>query len=371
MASKLFSAITMRGLTLSDRIVVAPMCQYASQDGNATDWHLMNLGQYAMGAGGLVMTEATHVSAEGRITPRCLGLYSDDNEATLKRVVDFCKQWGTSHMAIQIAHAGRKGSNRPPLNGGGALPVDEGAWETVGPSATSFGYWPAPRALDDSGLARIKQEFVDATIRADRVGFALAEMHGGHGYLLHQFVSPISNQRNDGYGGPLGNRMRFPLEVFEACRAVWPEDKPMGIRFSASDWVEGGFNLEESVIYARALKELGCDFVDVTSGGLDPRQKIDLRPGYQVHMAEKIRNEANIPVMAVGLIVEPEHAEDIIASGKADMVALARGMMDNPRWAWHAAQALGVEIKYPDQYARCAPNAWPGASQKKLALAAE
>jgi 2,4-dienoyl-CoA reductase-like NADH-dependent reductase (Old Yellow Enzyme family) len=368
MASKLFSPITLRGLTLSDRIVVAPMCQYASEDGSATDWHLMNLGQYAMGAGGLVMSEATHVSPEGRITPRCLGLYSDDNEATLKRVVDFCKQWGTSHMAIQIAHAGRKASNRPPQNGGGALPADEGAWKTVGPSATGFGDWPAPRALDDIGLARVKQEFVDATIRADRIGFDLADMHGGHGYLLHQFVSPISNQRNDGYGGPLENRMRFPLEVFEACRAVWPADKPMGIRFSANDWVEGGFNLEESVIYARTLKELGCDFVDVTSGGLDPRQKIDLRPGYQVHLAEKIRNEANIPVMAVGLIVEPEHAEEIVASGKADMVALARGMMDNPRWAWHAAQALGVEIKYPDQYARCAPNAWPGASQKKLAL---
>lgn len=357
--SQLFSPIQMRGLTLDNRIAVSPMCQYLSDDGNANDWHLMHLGQFAMGAGGLVITEATHVSPEGRITPRCLGLYSDENEATLKRVVDFCKTHGVAAMGTQLAHAGRKASNKVPLEGGGPLdPNDPEAWQTLGPSEIAFGDWPAPKALDEDGLAMVKAQFVAATERAARIGFDLVELHGGHGYLLHQFLSPLSNQRNDGYGGSIEGRMRFPLEVFEACRAVWPDDKPMGARISAIDWVDGGLTIEETVEVAKAFKAAGCDFIDVTTAGLDPRQKITVGPGYQVPFAERIKEETGMAVMAVGMITEPGQAEEIVASGKADMVAIARGMMDDPHWAWHAAQALGVETAYPDQYLRARPDIW-------------
>lgn len=364
MGSHLFSPIDYRGLTLDNRIAVSAMCQYAAEDGSANDWHLMHYGSLSMGAGGLLITEATHVSAEGRISPNCLGLYSDANEAAIKRFVDFCKTYGTAKLGIQIAHSGRKGSTRPPGAGGKPMAGTEGGWETVGPSPVGYADWPAPRALDDSGLARVKAEFVETTRQADRIGFDLAELHGGHGYLLHQFVSPLSNQRTDGYGGSLENRLRYPLEVFEACRAVWPEDKPFAVRFSATDWVDGGFTPEEAVVYASELRALGCDFIDVTTGGLDPRQKIEVGPGYQVFLAEKVKKEAGIDTMAVGMIVTPEQADTIVASGQADMVALARGIMDNPRWAWHAAQALGETIGYPSQYARCAPEKWPGAALK-------
>ncbi|WP_193181250.1 NADH:flavin oxidoreductase/NADH oxidase [Nisaea sediminum] len=364
MSSHLFSPITLRGLTLDDRIAVSAMCQYQAEDGNANDWHLMHYGSLSMGAGGLLITEATHVSPEGRISPKCLGLYSDENEAAIKRFVDFCKTYGTAKLGIQIAHSGRKGSTQPPGKGGKPIAIAEGGWETVAPSGLGYADWPAPRGLDDAGLAKVKAEFVATTKRADRVGFDLAELHGGHGYLLHQFVSPLSNQRTDGYGGSLENRLRFPLEVFEACRAVWPDDKPFAVRFSATDWVDGGFSPEEAVAYAKELKALGCDFIDVTSGGLDPRQKIEVKPGYQVFLAEKIKKETGIATMAVGMIVTPQQAEKIVADGEADMIALARGVMDDPRWAWHAAQALGETIAYPAQYARCAPGVWPGAEWK-------
>ncbi|WP_420405265.1 NADH:flavin oxidoreductase/NADH oxidase [Nisaea sp.] len=365
MSSHLFSPITLRGLTLDDRIAVSAMCQYQAENGTANDWHLMHYGSLSMGAGSLLITEATHVSPEGRISPKCLGLYSDENETAIKRFVDFCKTYGTARLGIQIAHSGRKGSTQPPGKGGKPVEIAEGGWETVGPSDLGYADWPAPRALDDAGLAKVKAEFVATTKRADRIGFDLAELHGGHGYLLHQFVSPLSNQRTDGYGGSLENRLRFPLEIFEACRAVWPEDKPFAVRFSATDWVDGGFTPEEAVVYAKQLKALGCDFIDVTTGGLDPRQKIEVKPGYQVFLAEKIKKEADIATMAVGMIVAPRQAEKIIADGEADMVALARGVMDDPRWAWHAAQTLGEEIRYPTQYARCAPGVWPGAEWKR------
>jgi len=356
--SQLFSPITLRDVTTNNRLVVAPMCQYLAEDGNANDWHLMHLGQMSMGAGGLVFTEATHVSPEGRITPGCLGLWSDDNERTLKRVVDFCKTHGVARMGIQLAHAGRKASNRTPLNGAGPLAANDGAWQTLGPSAVSYGDWPAPRALDADGLAMVKQQFVTATERSARIGFDTAQLHCAHGYLLHQFLSPLSNQRNDGYGGSIEGRMRFPLEVFEACRAVWPEHLPMGVRVSATDWVDGGLTVDEIVEFAKVLKEKGCDYVDVSSGGNDPGQKITLGPGYQVPFAERVRREAGIPVMAVGLITDPHQAEAIVASGKADFVAIARGAMDNPRWAWHAARALGAQTEYPPQYVRCRPDTW-------------
>lgn len=359
--SQLFSPITLREVTFGNRIVVSPMCQYISQDGNANDWHIMHLGQFAMGAGGLVITEATHVSPEGRITPKCLGLWSDDNERTLKRVVDFCKAHGVAKMGVQLAHAGRKASNRIPLNGSGPLAANEGAWQTLGPSDVPYGNWPAPRALDADGLEMVKAQFVAATERSARIGFDLIEFHAAHGYLMHQFLSPLSNRRTDGYGGSIEARMRFPVEVFEACRAVWPESLPMGVRVSATDWVDGGLTVEEIIEVVKALKAKGCDFIDVSTGGLHPDQKIALGPGYQVPFADRVRREAGIPVMAVGLITDPHQAESIVADGKADFVALARGVMDNPHWAWHAARALGTTTEYPDQYVRCRPDNWRAA----------
>lgn len=333
------------------------MCQYSSDDGCANDWHLMHLGQYSMGAGGLVITEATHVSPEGRISPKCLGLYSDENEATLKRVIDFCKHYGVTAMGTQLGHAGRKASTQPPLDGGDSLSAEQGAWKTVAPSALAYDAgWHLPTELDRAGLDKVKADFVAATRRAERIGFDLIELHAAHGYLLHQFCSPLSNRRSDEYGGSLENRMRFPLEIFEAARRVWPEDKPMGARITGQDWVVGGWELEDAVTFARALKDLGCDFVDVTSGGLDPRQEISVGPGYQVPFAERVRREAGIHTWAVGMITEAMQAERIIAGGQADMVALARGMMRDPRWAWHAAEALGAETPWSDMYVRASPR---------------
>jgi len=362
MDSALFSPISFRGLTIDNRVVVSPMCQYNAAQGSANDWHLMNLGQYAMGAAGLVMTEATHVTPAGRITHKCLGLYSDDNERELKRVIDFCRQYGVSALGIQLGHAGRKGSACPPSEGATSLGADEDPWTTVGPSALPVGPgWHVPEALDAAGLAAVKSAFVEATRRADRIGFDLIELHMGHGYLLHQFMSPISNQRDDEYGGGADNRTRFPMEVFEAVRAAWPGDKPLGVRVSATDWVEGGWTVEETVAFAKALKDAGCDFMDVTSGALDPRQKIPLGPGYQVPFAERVRRESGLATWAVGMITEARQAEAIIASRQADMVAIARGMMYDPRWAWHAAEELGADTPYSPMYARCEPSRWPQA----------
>jgi 2,4-dienoyl-CoA reductase-like NADH-dependent reductase (Old Yellow Enzyme family) len=359
MPSALFAPLPLRGLTLPNRIVVSPMCQYNSEHGSANDWHLMHLGQFAMGAAGLVITEATHVSPIGRITHRCLGLYSDENEATLKRVIDFCRQYGVAKLGIQLAHAGRKGSVHPPAAGGKPLGPDEHPWITVGPSALPFGPgWHTPSALTRAGLNQVHEQFVDATRRALRIGFDLIELHIGHGYLLHEFLSPISNQRDDEYGGSTANRIRYPLEVFSAVRAVWPSDRPLGVRVSATDWIEGGWTVEETVVFARELKALGCDFIDATSGQLDPRQKIPLAPGYNVPLAHRVKRETGMTTMAVGLITKPRQAEELVASGQADLIALARGMMDDPRWAWHAARELGGEALYAPNYVRCSPAQW-------------
>ena len=359
MPSVLFSPIALRGLTLPNRIAVSPMCQYMSDDGSANDWHLMHLGQFAMGAAGLIITEATHVSPVGRITPRCLGLYSDENEKTIKHVVDFCRKHGVARLGIQLAHAGRKGSAQTPFEGGKALGVNEGAWTTVAPSALSYGPgWHVPQALNPSALVVVKQQFVDSAKRALRIGFDLIELHAAHGYLLHEFLSPIANQRNDDYGGPLKNRMRFPLEVFEAVRAVWPQDRVLGARVSATDWIDGGWTPEETVIFAKELKTRGCDFIDVSSGALDPRQQIPFGPGFNVPFAEKIKKEAGIATMSVGMITKPAQAEEIVASGKADLIAIARAVMDDPRWAWHAARELGGEAAYAPNYVRCSPAVW-------------
>ena len=359
MTSTLFTSFALRGLQLPNRVVVSPMCQYSSEDGNADDWHLMHLGQFAMGAAGLVITEATHVSPAGRISHRCLGLYSDENEATLARVIDFCRRYGVAKLGIQLAHSGRKGSVHTPAQGGKPLAPHEHPWTTLAPSALPFGPgWHTPEALGRDGLREVKQQFVDAARRAARIGFDLVELHAGHGYLLHEFLSPVSNRRDDEYGGGTASRIRFPLEVFEAVRAVWPADRPLGVRVSATDWLDGGWTPEETVVFSRELKALGCDFVDVTSGQLDPRQQIPLAPGYNVPLAEKVKKEAGIPVMAVGMVTRARQAEEIVASGRADLVAIARAMMDDPRWAWHAARELGAQTPYAPNYQRCHPSVW-------------
>ena len=361
MTSALFSPITMRGLTLNNRIAVSPMCQYASNNGSATDWHLMHLGGLSMGAAGLLMVEMTNVSMQGRISQKCATLCTDDNETALKRVVDFCRTFGVAKLGVQIAHAGRKGSTHPPAAGGKPLTTEEGAWETLGPSAIPYGDgWPAPRAMTLDDINQCVDDHVASVLRAERIGFDLVEMHGGHGYLIHQFLSPLSNQRTDQYGGSLENRMRFPLECFKAMRAAWPEGKPMGIRISAEDWVEGGFTTDEAVEVAKALKAIGCDYVCVSTGGLDARQQLPaLVPGYQVPFGARVRKEAGIATRSVGLIGTAAQAEEIIASGQADMVAIGRGALYDPRWAWHAAEELGVETEYPPKYRAGHPSLRP------------
>ncbi len=360
MTSALFSPINLRDLTLPNRIVVSPMCQYNSVEGSATDWHLMHLGSLSMGAAGLLMVEMTNVSMQGRISPRCATLCTDENETALKRVIDFCRTYGVSKLGLQVAHAGRKGSQQPPAAGGKPLSPEEGAWETIAPSALAFGAgWPAPRAMTAADIDQLVNDHVATVQRAERIGFDLIELHGGHGYLIHQFLSPLSNRRTDEYGGSLENRMRLPLRVFKAAREVWPGYKPMGMRISATDWIEGGWTPDETVVLAGELKELGCDYVDVTSGGVDGSAKIPLAPGYQVPFGAKVRREAGIATMSVGLIDKPEQAEQIIQSGSADLIVIGRGALYDPRWAWHAAEALGAETAYPPKYRVCQPALRP------------
>ena len=357
MSSVLFSPINLRGLTLSNRIVVSPMCQYSAIDGCATDWHLMHLGQFSVSGAGLVIVEMTNVEPCGRISPSCMGLYSDDNERAIKRVVDFCKAYGDTPVAVQLAHAGRKASTRPPWEGREPIGEGEGGWRPVAPSAVASGNGELlPRELGQDEIRGLVSDFEAATRRAIRVGFEAIELHAAHGYLLHQFLSPLSNLRDDEYGGSASKRMRFPLEVFEAVRAAWPNDKPIGVRVSATDWAEGGWSVDDTVRFALELKALGCDWIDVSSGGLVNNQKISTGPGYQVPFSQQVRSEAAMTTIAVGMITEPEQAEEIVAGGKADMVALARGMLYDPRWAWHAAEALSGRVQYPNQYLRCRPH---------------
>ena len=355
--SKLFTPIKLRGLELSNRIIVAPMCQYSAEDGNLTDWHLMHLGQFAVSGCGLVFVEATGVEAAGRITPGCPGLYSDENEAAMKQVVDFFKTYGNSKIGIQLAHAGRKASTDLPWNGGKPLNADQGAWETFGPSPVAYtDGWHTPTELDQDGLERVKNAFASAAQRAVRAGFDCIEVHAAHGYLLQEFLSPISNHRTDVYGGSLENRMRFPLEVLDAVIAVVPDDFPVGMRISAVDWTDDGWKLADSEALAFQLNRRGCAFIDVSSGGNTPRQEIQVGPGYQTGFAAKIKASSGMPTMAVGQIREPWQAETIIRSGQADMVALARGMLWDPHWTWHAAEALGAQAAFPPQYMRTHPS---------------
>ena len=333
------------------------MCQYSATDGNANDWHLIHLGQLALGGAGLLCVEASAVEAIGRITPNCLGLYSDDNEAAMRRLIAALRRHSDMPLAIQLGHAGRKASSHTPWDGGKLIEAKAGGWEPIAPSALPFSpAEPPPREMNAAELERVREAFVSATRRAAALGFDAIELHAAHGYLMHEFLSPLANRRSDNYGGSLENRMRFPLEVFSAVRKVWPEAKPLGVRISTLDWIEGGWDLPQSTEFARRLKAAGCDWIDASSGGLAPEQKITPGPGYQVSFAETIRKEVGIPTIAVGLITEPRQAEDIIAAGRADMVALARGMLFDPHWAWRAAAELGGEVRAPKQYWRAPPR---------------
>ena len=365
MPPHLFSPIRLGGLELSNRFIVAPMCQYSADDGSATPWHMMHLGSLANSGANLMIVEATAVERLGRITHGCLGLYSDANEAALKPIVDACRTYGTAKLGIQLGHAGRKASSKRPWEGKTMQdPCDPpDAWETMAPSAVAMRGHPVPRAMSIDDLGKTREAFVAAVKRADRLGFDLVELHGAHGYLLHQFLSPLSNTREDQLGGSLANRMLYPLEVFADCRAAWPAQKPLGMRVSATDWLEGGLTVEDVIVFAKELKKVGCDFIHVSSGGIDPAARIPIGPGYQVPFAERIKQDSGLPTMAVGMITDPHQAEAILAEGRADMIAVARALLDDPHWGWHAAYALGAEITLPPQYRRAGLKAWTPASR--------
>ncbi|QLP96868.1 MAG: NADH:flavin oxidoreductase/NADH oxidase [Rhodoblastus sp.] len=365
--STLFSPLTLGPVPLPNRIAVAPMCQYAANDGVMADWHLQHLMTLAMSGAGLVTVEATAVERRGRITPRCCGLYSDDAEAAMARVIAAARAVALPGVkfAVQLAHAGRKASTAPPFEGGKPLTPDQDAWATVSASALPFADgWPPPLALDAAGMARVKDAFVDAARRAARVGFDAIELHMTHGYLLAQFLSPLSNLREDAYGGSLENRMRFPLEVADAVAAVLPASMAWGARITGSEWLEGGITPDEAAALARALKGRGAAFVCVSSGGNSPLSRIPATPGYQVPFAAHVKAHAGegLAVRAVGLIVAPREAEAILERGEADWIALGRAFLDDPRWGWRAAQTLGQPLALPPRYARAAPTVWPGAA---------
>lgn len=364
--SKLFSPLTLGPLTLPNRLAVAPMCMYAADDGVVGDWHLQHLMTLAMSGAGLVTVEATAVERRGRISHRCVGLYSDESERALKRVLDAARAVALPgvRFAVQLNHAGRKAATQPPYAGGKPLTPEQDAWPIEAPSALAL--MPGcqtPAALDAAGLARIRDAFVAAALRAARAGFDAVELHMTHGYLLHQFLSPLSNRREDGYGGALENRMRFPLEVADAVAAALPASMTWGARITGSDWLDGGWTPAEAVALTRALRARGATFVGVSSGGVAPGAKIPQEPGYQVHFAAQVKREAGegIAVRAVGLIVTPAQAEAILERGEADWVALGRAFLDDPRWGWKAAQALGATLTLPPSYDRAAPAVWPGA----------
>ncbi|BDU68424.1 FMN oxidoreductase [Geothrix oryzae] len=356
---RLFQPLTLRGVTLPNRIAVSPMCQYQAQDGLANDWHLVHLGGLAQGGAGLVLTEAAAVVPEGRISPDDLGLWNEGQAKVLARIAHFLKSQGAV-PGIQLAHAGRKASNPAPWKGSGSLPAAAGGWTPVAPSALAFDEgWTVPTALDEPGILAVIEAFMDAARRAVAAGFRVIEVHAAHGYLLHQFLSPLSNHRTDAYGGSFENRTRLVREVVGALRNILPEELPLFVRISATDWAEGGWNLDQSVALAKELRDLEVDLVDCSSGGLVPRAEIPLGPGYQVPFAARIRAEAGLPTGAVGLITDPEQAEAILAQESADLVLLGRELLRDPRWPLHAAKRLGVEVPWPASYLRAARGPVP------------
>ncbi|WP_277497501.1 MULTISPECIES: NADH:flavin oxidoreductase/NADH oxidase [unclassified Nocardioides] len=364
----LFTPTTLRGVTFPNRVWLAPMCQYSATDGVPNDWHLAHLGARVTGGFGLVLTEAAAVVPEGRISPEDAGIWNDEQVAAWRRITDFAHTWspfGSTPIGIQLAHAGRKASTWAPWRGGqdgsgqgrGSVPLDQGGWVTQAPSADAFEGFAEPAALTTDEVAGVVQAFADGARRADEAGFDVVELHAAHGYLLHQFLSPLSNHREDAYGGSFENRTRIVVEAAAAVRAVWPEHKPLLVRISATDWVEGGWTTEESTRLAGLLAEHGVDLVDVSSGGLDARQQIEVGPGYQVPLAAAVR-AGGLPVGAVGLITEPDQAEQVLAEGHADVVLLARAALREPAWPQRAAHELGLtwrDAPYPDQYTR---GAW-------------
>ena len=358
MTAALFSPFDVGGLTLANRIVIAPMCQYSAVDGCMTDWHLIHLGHLALSGAALLTIEATAVVPEGRITYADVGLWSDETEAALSRTLDSVRRWSDIPIAIQLAHAGRKASHEIPWKGGRQLlPGEPNGWQTEAPSAAPFEPDEHPPvALDRDGLARVRDAFADSARRAARIGIDAVQLHAAHGYLLHEFLSPLSNHRDDEYGGTLENRMRFPLEVFDAVRASFPADRSVSVRVSGTDWADGGWDDEQTVAFARALEARGCAAIHVSSGGLTPEQKIPVGPGYQVPLARAVKAATSMPVVAVGLITDYDQADAIIASGDADMIALARGILYDPRWPWHAAAHLGAKVRAPKQYLRSQPR---------------
>lgn len=354
----LFTPYQVGKLDLSNRIVIAPMCQYSAVDGCMTDWHLIHLGHLALSGAALLTIEASAVLPEGRITWADVGLYSDETEAAMRRVLDAVRAHSAMPIAIQLSHAGRKASTEVPWKKAKQFAPNEAkGWQTVGPSALPFTEGQvAPTALDKQGLQRVREAFAASAVRAARLGIDAIQIHAAHGYLLHEFLSPLSNQRQDEYGGSLENRMRFPLEVFDAVRQAFPADRPVTVRVSGTDWVDGGWDIEQTVAFAQALEARGCDAIHVSSGGLNPAQNIPVAPGYQVPLARAVKAAVKMPVVAVGLITGFEQAEAIVANGDADLVALARTILYDARWPWHAAAALGATIRVPNQYLRSQPH---------------
>ena len=354
--SELFSPLKIRDVEFKNRVFVSPMCQYSAEDGMPNDWHLVHLGARAVGGAGLVILEATGVNPEGRITPHDLGIWSDGHAEAYSRIAKFIKEQGAV-PGVQLAHAGRKASTDAPWRGGKAVGEDEGGWTPVAPSAVAFDEgFPAPKGMDEGDIRKVVEDFRAATHRSLAAGFEVVEVHMAHGYLLHQFLSPLSNRREDEYGGSLENRARLPLEVARVVREEWPEGLPVFVRISATDWVDGGWSLQDSVWLSARLEELGIDLVDCSSGGLVPNASINVEPGYQVPFAEEVRREAGIATAAVGLITEPKQAEGIIANGKADAVLLARELLRDPHWPLRAAYELGEDADWPVQYERAKPR---------------
>lgn len=355
---QLFQPFRVGDLELANRIVIAPMCQYSAVDGCMTDWHLIHLGHLALSGAALLTIEATAVLPEGRITYADVGLWDDRTEAALRRTIEAVRRHSDMPIAIQLAHAGRKASTEVPWKGGKQIaPNATNGWQTVAPSPLPFDAREnAPQALDSDGLARVRDAFVAAAERAVRLGLDAIQLHGAHGYLLHQFLSPLSNRRDDAYGGSLENRMRFPLEVFDAVRQAVPAGLPVTMRVSGTDWVDGGWDVEQTIAFAEALEARGCDAIHVSSGGLDPRQAIPVGPSYQVPLARAVKQAVKIPVVAVGLITDYEQAEAIVGTGDADLIALARTILYDPRWPWHAAAHLGGHVRAPSQYLRSQPR---------------
>ena len=355
--SALFQPLSVGKLELKNRIIIAPMCQYSAVDGCMTDWHLIHLGHLALSGAALLTIEATAVLPEGRITWADTGLWDNASETAMGRVLESVRRWSDIPIAVQLAHAGRKGSTEVPWRGGQQFPpIHPHGWQTQSASNVAFlANNVPPEALDSAGLAHIREAFSNAAKRAGRLGIDGVQIHAAHGYLLHQFLSPLSNQRTDEYGGSLINRLRFPLEIFEVVRDAFRE-RPVTIRVSGTDWMTGGWDIEQTILFAKELQTRGCDAIHVSSGGLHPDQKIPLAPGYQVPLARAVKEKVDIPVIAVGLITDFEQAEQIVATGDADFIALARAILFDPRWPWHAAAELGATVKAPNQYLRCEPE---------------